>query len=431
MKVLLISTSLEGGAGGSAYRLHQSLQNLGMDSQILVQTKSGDDEAVITVPKHKLVKKLSKLKSEQRLDSLPLKFYPNRDRSSSFSLQWFPAYPIPSKVAQLNPDIINLRWTCASFLQIESIPKLNKPLVWTLSDMWAFTGGCHYSQHCDRYTDSCGACPQLGSTQDCDLSRWVWQRKAKAWKNLNLTVVTPSSWLAKCASSSSFFKDRRVEVIPTAVDTKKYQPTEQQIARKLLNLPQYKQLILFGAWGNSHRKGFHLLQPALQNLSKSGCQDNTEVITFGFSQPSEQLDLGFKSHYLGKLNDAQSLALAYSAADVFVAPSMQDNLPNTVLEAIACGTPCVAFKVGGMPDVIEHQQNGYLAQPYSIEDLAQGIAWILKDRDRLQKLSYSAREKAEREFTLEQYARKYKSLFNEILESQNGYFHTKKLALSR
>jgi glycosyltransferase involved in cell wall biosynthesis len=317
--------------------------------------------------------------------------------------------------------VINLHWINAGYLQVETIAKFNKPLVWTLHDMWAFTGGCHYSQDCDRYTASCGACPQLHSSKDWDLSRWVWQRKAKAWRNLNLTIVTPSSWLAKCARSSSLFQEQRVEVIPYGLDTEKYKPLNRQVARELLNLPQDKQLVLFGALSatGDQRKGFHLLQPALQDLSKSGWQDRLELVIFGSSEPANPPELGFKAHYLGTLNDDISLALVYSAADVFVAPSVQDNLANTVLEAIACGTPCVAFNIGGMPDMIEHQKNGYLAQAYKTEDLAQGIAWVLENNERHGKLGARAREKAQQEFTLEIQARRYLSLFTEILASSS------------
>jgi glycosyltransferase involved in cell wall biosynthesis len=183
-----------------------------------------------------------------------------------------------------------------------------------------------------------------------------------------------------------------------------------------LNLPQDKQLILFGAmYPNSDcRKGFHLLRQALQSLNKSEWRDKAKLAIFGASQPKEPIDLGLESHYLGRLNDDISLAVVYAAADVFVAPSIQDNLPNTVMEAIACGTPCVAFDIGGMPDMIEHQHNGYLAQPFDSEDLAKGIVWVLENKERHQKLCDRARQKAEQEFTLEIQARRYESLYREI-----------------
>lgn len=412
MNVLLVSTyDIEGGAARSAYRLHQGLRGKGICSQMLVQDKSSNDVTVFA-PKTRLDQGIAR--ARLTLDALPLKFSRKRD-SSTFSLQWLPDGIVP-KITQFEPDVINLHWMGEAFLQAETIAKFNKPLVWTLHDMWAFTGGCHYNQECDRYTASCGACPQLGSTKDWDLSRWVWQRKAKAWKDLNLTIVSPSSWLAECARTSSLFKDVRVEVIPYGLDTDKYKPLNREVARELLHLPQDKQLVLFGALKatSDKRKGFHLLQPALQDLSKSGWQEGLDLVIFGSSVPEKPPDLGFKTHYLGTLSDDLSLALAYSAADVFVLPSTQDNLPNTVLEAIACGTPCVAFNIGGMPDMIEHQKNGYLAQPYKIEDLAQGIAWVLENKDRYRKLGDRAREKAEQEFTLKIQARRYLSLFTEI-----------------
>ncbi|MGQ4646873.1 glycosyltransferase [Lyngbya aestuarii] len=416
MKSLIISTSNSGGAGRAAYRLHQGLQNIGTPSQMLVQTKVGDDSNIIA-PQISLEKGLSKL--GHALDAMPLRFYP-QSKTTEFSTQWSPDLIIP-RVARLNPDLINLHWINESHLRIETIAKFKQPIVWTLHDMWSFTGGCHYDQNCNRYVDSCGACPQLNSTNNWDLSRLTWQRKFQAWKNSNLTIVTPSSWLAKCASSSSLFQSLRTEVIPNGLDIQKYKPINCQMARELLNLPQDKQLVLFGAINatSAQRKGFHLLQPALQNLCGSGWNDQIELIVFGSSRPGNQTDLGFKTHYLGKFSDELSLALVYAAADVFIAPSLQDNLPNTVMEAIACGTPCVAFKIGGMSEMIEHQKNGYLAQPFDVEDLAKGIAWVLESRERHQQLCINAREKAVQEFTQELQARRYTSLFNELLADYN------------
>jgi glycosyltransferase involved in cell wall biosynthesis len=418
MNVLLLSTSdITGGAGRAAYRLHQGLRSIEVDSRMLVQHKSSDDKTV-TAPSTRLGEGIAKMRIT--FDRLPLRFYRQRD-ATLFSLQWLPDGTV-TKIAQLKPDIINLHWTGEAFLQIEALAKFNRPLVWSLHDMWAFTGGCHYNQDCDRYTVSCGACPQLHSSKNWDLSRWVWQRKAKSWRNLELTIVALSSWLSKCASSSSLFRDLRIEVIPNGIDTGKYRPINQQVARELLNLPQNKQLVLFGSiWSTSvKRKGFHLLQPALQDLSQSGWHDKLELVIFGASQPENPPELGFKVHYLGTLSDDLLLALVYSAADVFVQPSTQENLANTVMEAIACGTPCVAFNIGGMPDLIEHEKNGYLAQPYQIDDLARGIAWVLENEERHQKLSYRAREKAEQEFTLDLQAGRYLSLFTEIA---NGCKH--------
>ncbi len=412
MNVLILNTSdIAGGAARAAYRLHQGLQSIGVGAQMLVQDKSSDDKTVFA-PSTRLGESIAR--TRVAFDALPLKFYRQRD-TAVFSPQWLPDKIAP-KVTKLKPDVINLHWVNEAFLQVETIAKFNRPLVWTLHDMWAFTGGCHYSQSCDRYTASCGSCPQLHSNKDWDLSRWIWQRKARTWEDTDLTIVALSSWLSKCASSSSLFRERRIEVIPNGIDTIKYRPINKKIARELLNLPQDKQLILFGSiWATSvKRKGFHLLQPALQDLSQSGWQDKLELVIFGASQPSNPPSFGFKVHYLGTLSDDLLLALVYSAADVFVLPSIEENLANTVMEAIACGTPCIAFNIGGMSDMIEHGENGYLAQPYKVEDLAQGLAWVLENEERHQKLSHRAREKAEQEFALEIQARRYLSLFREL-----------------
>lgn len=413
MKTLLLSQSdLEGGAPRATYRLHQGLQTIGVESHMLVQNKLSDQHSIIGA-KGELGKKIVSFR--ETFDSWPVKFYRQREKTN-FWLGWLPDRMI-EKVTSLSPEVINLHWICRGYVQVETLAKFNKPLVWTFHDMWAFTGGCNYSLDCDRYISACGSCPQLNSYRDRDLSRWVWQRKARAWQNLNLAIVTPSRWLGKCAQASSLFKNVRVEVIANGIDTTRYQPIERRIARELLKLPQDKQLILFGAMDatGSSRKGFHLFQPALQELSQSGWGDQVELVVFGSSGSKDETDLGFRCHYLGKLADDISLALVYAAADVFVAPSIQDNLPNTVMEAIACGTPCVAFNIGGMPDMIEHEQNGYLAKPYEISDLAAGIAWVLENPDRYQKLSWRAREKTEQEFTLELQAHRYLSLFTEMV----------------
>ena len=413
MKILHISTKdFEGGAARAANRLHHGLKDINVDSQMLVQTKVSDDRAVVD-PQTIIEKSLAKLGGIA--DTIPPKFY-LRHSQISFSTQWLPDAIYP-RIARLNPDLINLHWIHNSHLHIETLAKLKLPIVWTLHDMWAFTGGCHYDQGCGRYIESCGTCPQLDSDNNCDLSRWIWQRKSNAWKNINLTIVTPSKWLAKCASSSSLFNNLRIEVIPNGLDLQIYKPIDRQIVRSLLNLSQNKQLVLFGAIKatSDRRKGFHLLEAALQSLSQSGWQDKIELVVVGASQSDNQANLGFKTHYLGKLSDDISLAQVYAAADIFVAPSLQDNLPNTVVEAIACGTPCAAFKIGGMPEIIEHYSNGYLAQPFEIDDLAKGIAWILENKERHHKICKTARDQAERQFTQKSQAHRYTSLYTEIL----------------
>jgi glycosyltransferase involved in cell wall biosynthesis len=424
VKVLLVSTFITGGAGGAAYQLHKSLQGIGVSSKILVQKKplGLDDKGVIVaraLVKSKLVKGFN-IFLRWRLEEFPLKVYPKRHiQTCSFDLfspQWLPdSIPTLQTVARFCPDLVNLHWICAGGVRIESLPKLRRPLVWTLHDMWPFTGGCHQSLFCSRYTEACGVCPQLHSGKSGDLSRWVWKRKAKAWKHLDLAIVSPSSWLAKCARRSSLFKDLRIEVIPTGIDTRMFKPINRRIAREFFNLPQDKLIILFGAWENTTNKGFHRLWQALQSLVNSDLKDKVELVVFGFSQPINQPDLSFHHYYLGRLKH-DIMPMVYSAANVFVAPSRSETFALTVLESLACGTPVVAFDTTGPKEVITHKRNGYLAKPYEVEDLARGITWVLEDGKRHQNLSCHAREKIEQEFTLESMVNRYRTLFNEIVD---------------
>ena len=383
MKVLLVSNyDVQGGAARASYRLHKGLEGLGVSSEILVNYKSSDDENVRLMPT-KFGEKFKGIRS--KLNRLPLKLYPKLG-PVIFSPQWVPD-SLADEVAKINPDVINLHWVCEGYMQIETLARFNQPVVWTLHDMWAFTGGCHYSESCDRYLNTCGACPQLHSTQDGDISRWIWQRKAEAWQNLNLTLVTPSHWLAECAKSSSLFEKYPVKVIANGLDPDVYRPLDRSQVRDSLNLPQHKQLVLFGAMqGTEDRwKGFPLLVPALQSLSKLGWEDRIELVVFGSSEPESPIDVGFKIHYLGRLED-EMLAKVYAAADVMVVPSRYEAFGQTASEALACGTPVVAFDVTGLKDIVDRHENGYLAQPYDSEDLARGIAWVLEDGERHQKL---------------------------------------------
>ena len=410
MKVLHLSTSdLEGGAARAAYRLHQGLQTIGVDSQMLVRAKDSLDKTVIA--KQDILTKLG-----PSANGLPLKLHQKRDRGM-FSAQWF-SDAIAAKVKQLNPDLVNLHWICNGFVQIETLAKLNKPLVWTLHDMWPFTGGCHYTQDCDRFQKACGKCPLFKRNLSSDLSHWVWQRKAKAWQNLNLTIVSPSHWLAEQAKSSSLFKSFPIEVIPHGLDLAKYKPVSKITARQLLNLPLNKKLVLFGAspgtTGDS-RKGLQFLQPAIKRLLQQTKSQDLDLVIFGATAPQKPINLEFPVHYLGQFFDNISLALVYSAADVMVVPSMQEAFGQTASESLACGTPVVAFNTTGLRDIVDHQQNGYLAEPYETQDLARGISWILEDKERHQQLNIQARDKAKKEFNLDLQAKRYLSLYQEII----------------
>ena len=412
MKVLLLSTyDNRGGAAIATYRLHQGLLAHGVDSRMLVQSQATGDPTV-AAPASKWQKGLARLRPI--LDRAPYSLF-RQPRLPYKSLQWLPER-IAAEIAAFNPDLINLHWIVDGFVRIETLAQLNKPIVWTLHDMWAFTGGCHYSGECDRYTQSCGNCPQLNSQRDWDLSRWVWHRKAKAWKNLNLTIVTPSSWMADCAKQSSLFQDYPIQVIPNGIDTTVYKPIDKTIARNILNLPQDRQIILFGAIGatSDPRKGFHLLLQILQQLTQLVDRDKIELVIFGSLKPKNAPNFAFSTRYLGRLYDDISLSLVYSAADIFLCPSLEDNLPNTIVESLACGTPCVAFKIGGIPELIKHKYNGYLAQAFSSKDFAQGITWIMTNNQK-QPLVLQASQTVKNNFTESINSLKYLQLFQKII----------------
>ena len=414
MKLLALNTlDQKGGAAIATYRLHCALRLIGVDSHLLVQRKNSDDGSVLG-QKTKWQYVLALLRQEIEC-ALP-KLYRNRQKTI-FSAAWLPE-KMASKVATIRPDIIHMFWVNYGLLRIETISKFKQPVVWTLHDMWPFTGGCHYDEGCGRFQQSCGKCPILRSESERDLSRRIWERKRKSWDNVPIVVVATSHWLADMARLSSLFKDQRIEVIPNCIDTEKYKPLDKATSRAAYNLPQDKNLILFSAFSatSDKRKGNQYLVPALMKMSQVGWGRNTELVIIGASSPVNPPDWGMKVHYMGRMHDEISQVLLYSAADIVVAPSMQENLSNTVMESLACGTPVVAFNIGGMPDMIDHQMNGYLAKPFEPDDLADGIMWVLGSKNRCDALSQRARHTAVERFALKVVANRYLALYQSILK---------------
>jgi glycosyltransferase involved in cell wall biosynthesis len=338
-----------------------------------------------------------------------------RRMQGPFSASFLPDGLRP-EVSQFAPDLVHLHWV-ARMMRLETLARLQRPLVWTLHDSWPFTGGCYLPEDCTRYRESCGSCPVLRSSREGDLSRRVWRRKEKAWRGLDLTLVAPSLWMAERAGSSSLLAGRRVEVIPNGIDAQLYKPLDKAQARDIFSLPQDKVLLLFGAKGglDDRNKGFHLLREALRELSQGPMRDRIELLIFGSSRPETPQQLGFRTHYLGWLSDDVSLALLYSAADLFVFPSIQESLGYTAMEAMGCGTPCVAFRQGGVPDLISHEENGYLARPYQPADLARGISWVLESEERRRRLGSNARKIVSGQFSLETVAARHLTLYREVL----------------
>lgn len=416
MKILALCTSdIDGGAARAAYRLHKGLAASGVDSRMLVQHKKSSDRDIYG-PQWLQGEVTHKLRL--MLDAFPLRIYPKR-MHFPFSPAWVPS-TVGAELGEIAPDIVHLHWICGGFIPLATVGKLSVPVVWTLHDSWPFTGGCHIPFDCVRYQRNCGLCPQLGSSSEKDLSRWVWKRKHKFFAAQNMTIVCPSKWLADCAKSSSLFNNTRIEVIPNGIDTLQFKPVDKTVIREFLNLPHEAAIIAFGALSatSDRNKGFHYLQPALQGLAARGWQEKAELLVFGADRPADPPNMGLKVTYLGKLHDDTTMALYYAAADVFISPSTQENLSCTVMEALASGTPCVAFNVGGMPDMIEHKRNGYLATPFEVQDLTRGLEWVLEDPARWRSLSQEARTKVQTEFSLEKVARRHEVLYREIIASR-------------
>ncbi len=414
MNITLANTyDISGGAGKAAYRLHKGLINLGVQSEYFVFKKDTNDYTV-TSPVSKGEKFSYYL--YRQLESLPLLRYRDRLNKGTYSIGWISS-TYSNKLFNSKAQLIHLHWINHGFIDIKKIKKIKKPIVWTLHDMWAFTGGCHYSNGCEKYKTDCHQCFILNSKVNKDVSNKNFRIKRKLWKDINIVVVSPSKWLADCARESEILKEKKIEVIPNGIDTDIFKPINKKFARDTLNLPQDKKLILFGAIKATadERKGYSKLKEALSIFTElDKIKNDYGLVVIGGSKPKNEQNSLLKSYYLGDISDATTLALIYSSADVFVAPSLQDNLPNMVMESLSCGIPIVSFNVGGLKDMIDHLKNGYLATPFNVEDLAKGIEWVLKDDNRYNRLREFARAKVENEYRIELIAQKYFNLYNKV-----------------
>lgn len=363
-----------GGAAIGAYRLHQALRKRGIECEMLVLRKATSDRHA-----HRLSAYLPRWdRARRRLAAYRhhrlLAANPRQPDSGHWSLNLF-SYPIARAINAFEADIAHLQWVGDNYLPIREVAKIKAPIVWTLQDMWAFTGGCHYAGDSSDYHDGAGNCAQLLSPGRTDISARVYREKLKAWADAPLTVVCLSQWLADCAGSSAVMKDRRIEVIGNPVDAQVFKPLDKAVARQAFNLPAESKLILFGAIGGTsdQRKGFAYLREALKGLEAA---KSMELVIFGGEAPLG-LDLPLPVHQIGKLQDELSLSLLYGACDVYALPTLQEAFGNTLVEALASGTPCVTFDGSGAVDIVRHRQNGYVAKLKDARDLLRGIEWTL------------------------------------------------------
>jgi glycosyltransferase involved in cell wall biosynthesis len=408
MRVIHISHSdISGGASRAAYRIHNSLRDAGVDSWMWVDKATSGDWTVKPHPS-KATKALASLRAYAANPLVKMLKTSNTVIHSPAILpsQWIK--PINTSDA----DVVHLHWVQGEMLSIADIGRINKPIVWTLHDMWAFCGAEHYTED-DRWRDGYRNNNRPAHESGFDINRWTWMRKRKHWQK-PMHIVTPSQWLGQCALESKLMSKWPVDVISYPIDVYRWTPVDQKLARFLLGLPQEIPLLLFGAIGGGRdsRKGFDLLAKSLYELKNQIV--GLEIVVFGQLEPESKPNLGFPVHFVGHLHDDLSLRVLYSAADVFALPSRQDNLPLTCMESLSCGTPVVAFNTCGPPSMVLHNKTGYLANPFDSNDFAKGIKYLIDNRD-AGVFRKSTRAYAEKYFAPRIVAMEYLDIYKSVL----------------
>ncbi|MAL17442.1 MAG: glucosyltransferase [Balneola sp.] len=409
----LVAGNLNGGAAKGAYILHKGLLNLnqGIQSKILTNSRvTFNDPTIVTINNSKI--DWIKVAIRGKIDNLPTRLYRNKEKTI-FSTGIF-GYDFTKHELYQKADIIHLHWINDGFVNMKHLNHVKKPIVWTVRDMWPFTGGCHYSMGCNRYTTGCGQCPQLGSSYENDLSKYVWKRKSKYIPE-NITAVGISPWISEKLNESKLFNNKAVKSIFNNIDCDEFFPVDRDFSKKALKIDTNKKLILVGAQNpGDYYKGFNKFIDSLKSLDPH----KVHLIFFGNLNQNIVEKLNFEYSSFGFLNDSISLRLLYSAADVFVAPSLMEAFGKTIAESMACGTPVVAFNATGPKYMIDHKKTGYLAEPYNPTDLAKGIEWILNDADNIL-LAKSARNKALKNYDVSIIASKYIRLYESIIKKAN------------
>lgn len=417
--VLYLSYAVEnGGAFRAARRIHLGLRGIGLNSKMLVLHSHLNEEVNLIENIYRAIPEAQE-KTEYNNDLAPLKNYSAYSIDSHSFTPGIAGTNIDKYIDRFEPKIIQLHWINGGFIKIEDLGSLKNKIVWRLADCWPITGGCYYFGNCQRYLTGCGKCPKLGSDNENDLSREIWLRKEKAWKNMDMTIVVPTPWMKKVVEDSTLLKGKDIFVIPNGLDLNKFYPIDKEIARKALNIPMDKKVILYGATNaiNDQRKGFQLLLKALDILPK----ENQQYLLVVFGADPKELCLDIPVKFMGYVHDHYILQTLYSAADIMVVPSLEEAFGQTVTEAMACATPTISFQGTGPAGIIEHKRTGYLARYADFEDLAEGIQWLLEDNSRLDSLSCNAKNVIETTYDIKIIANQYKELYEHILK---GTFET-------
>ena len=415
MRVLIVNTSERtGGAAVAANRLMKALNNHGIKAKMLVRDKETDSLTVSALPRSPW------LRWNFLWERLVIFARCHFSRKHLFEIDLANTGSDITRLREFQEaDIIHLHWINQGMLSLNSIRKIlrsGKPVVWTMHDIWPATAICHVTLGCRHFTTRCYGCRLLGKGDGDDLSTTVWQRKRRMLNDENIFFVTCSRWLESEAKASALLKGHKITSIPNPIDTHIYNRCHKKEARERLGLPQDRRLILFSSQRvTTPLKGMDYLIEACQllgDLTKS--QTPYEVVILGGHAEEVVEQLPLKAHPLGYVNEEQRIVDVYNAADVFVLPSLSENLPNTIMEAMACGLPCVGFKVGGIPEEIDHKQNGYVANYRSTEDLARGIQWILNEAD-YESLSRNAIQKVVRNYSQQSVALRYAEVYQQAM----------------
>lgn len=418
LKVVHLNTyDGNGGAGRACLRLNLALNTeTEVDSKIIVFYKFGQNPTVETFTNNTLKRTYAAftIVAERLLAKRYLK-----PVKIPFSFTWF-GQSVIQHPDVLAADLIHLHWVNHSFLNpkhLAELAKLNKPIVWTFHDSNAFTGGCHVRYTCNHFEVECGNCPVLVDASPNDISHKIWRQKNDAYQVLDFNIIAPSSWMQNSVLRSSLMKNRSISIIPNTLETNVFQPQNQQKARTKLNLPLDKFIFLTGfmpSKKDSH-KGAAYLSESLELLAAKNSIDanQIELVIFGNRNTEDVPVFPFKTTFLGTIKDDEKLAACYAAADAFLIPSLEDNLPYTVMESLACGTPVVAFTTGGIPDMVTHLQNGFLAEYRSAASFCAGMEWI-KNYPVKEALRQNAREMVMEKFSEKVIAQKHLELYKSL-----------------
>ena len=408
-----------GGAARAAYRLHLGLRELGQDSRMIVLQKDSEDETVIAFkPRRDPAGRLRRMFKRRSLAASRKRIGARLEGASYFSDDHCEhRADVLSQLPQ--SDILHLHWI-AEFLDyldfFRAIPR-GLPVVWTLHDMNPFTGGCHFDGECGKYQEKCGACPQIGSSKADDLSAESWARKEKAFSSMGERakhIVAPSEWLGREARKSSLLGRFPVTVIPYGIDIDKFKPRDKRAVRDNYRIPIEARVILFVAdWASEKRKGMDLLREAVQ-----GMENDENLYFLAIGRGASTTGFGPRAIGIDYVRDDAALSLIYSAADALVVPSRQDNLPNTAIEALACGTPTIAFAVGGLPDIIRDGETGILVPAEDVGALRKAILRVSQDTTWKAKMIESCRRRALAEYALEKQAKRYVRLYESLVRTE-------------